>query len=139
MVYTKAWSLDKNNNEQFQTLISDVDNVLLRTDQDKNIYALQSFNVSGGTLLRPTKLMCLSGSGSCTTAFLVDKQSLLKPCNLVTPITDNLQECYDEDEVNAINTPPDNGAVTYPGSAPFFAAPWLVNMIIDAGTTTTLS
>jgi archaellin len=57
-VYTKAWSQDKNNNERFQTLILDVDNILLATDQDKKIHTLHSFKVSGGTLLHPnTKLM----------------------------------------------------------------------------------
>jgi hypothetical protein len=136
-VYTKAWSLDKNDNKWLQTLISDISNVLLATDQDKKIHALHSFKVSGGTLLRPTtKLMCLLGSGSSATAFLVDKQSLLNPCNLVTPTIDNLQECSNEDKVNAINGPPDNGAVTYSGSASFFTDPWLVNMIMDSLTTT---
>jgi hypothetical protein len=116
-------------------LISDINNVLLATDQDKKIHALHSFKVSGGTLLRPTtKLMCLLGSGLSATAFLVDKQSLLNPCNLVTLTIDNLQECSNEDKVNAINAPPDNGAVTYPGSASFFAAPWLVNTIMGTGT-----
>ncbi len=105
------------------------------TDQDKKIHALHSFKVSGGTLLCPTtKLMCLLGLGSSATAFLVDKQSLLHPCNLVTPTINDLQECSEEDEVNAINAPHDNGAVTYPGSASFFAAPWLVNTIMDTGT-----
>jgi hypothetical protein len=57
-VYTKAWSPDKNDNEQFHTLISDIDNVLLATDQDMKIYALHSFKVLGGTLLCPaTKLL----------------------------------------------------------------------------------
>ncbi len=77
--------------------------------------------------------MCLLGSGSSTTAFLVDKQSLLHPCILVTPTIDDLQECSNKDEVNAINAPPDKGTVTYPGSASFFAAPWLVNTIMDTG------
>jgi hypothetical protein len=112
----------------------DIDNILLVTDQDK-IHALHSFKVPGGTLLRPTtKLMCLICSGSCATALLIDKQSLLNPCNLVTPTIDDLQECSNKDEVNTIYAPPDNRAVTNPGLASFFAAPWLVNMIMDAGT-----
>jgi hypothetical protein len=78
--------------------------------------------------------MCLLGSGSSATAFLIDKQSLPNRCNLITPTIGNLQECFDKDKVNAINAPPDNGAVTYPGSASFFAAPWLVNTIMGAGT-----
>jgi hypothetical protein len=62
------------------------------------------------------------------------QQSLLNPCNLVTPTIDDLRECSNKDKVNAINNPPANGAVTYPGSASFFAAPWLVSTIMDAGT-----
>jgi hypothetical protein len=119
MVYTEAWSPDKNNNKRFQTLILDVGNVLLATDQDKKIHALHSFKVSGGTPLHPTtKLMCHLGLGSSATAFLLNKQSLLNPCNLVTPTIYNLQECSNEDKVNAINTPPKNRAVTYPTQHP---------------------
>jgi hypothetical protein len=113
----------------------DVNNVLLAIDQDKKIHALHSFEVSGGTLLCPnTKLMLLLGLGSSATAFLVDKQSLLNPCNLITPTIDNLQVCSDKDEVNSINALPNNGAVTYQGSASFFAAPWLIKTIMDTGT-----
>jgi hypothetical protein len=133
-VYTKAWSLDKNNDKRFQTLILDINNVLLATDQDMKIHALHSFKVLGGTLLRPaTKVLCLLGSGPSAVAFIVDKQSLLNPCNLVTPTIDKLQECSNEDKVNAVIAPPDDGAVTYPGSASFFAAPWLVDVIMAAG------
>jgi hypothetical protein len=38
---------------RFQTLVSDINNVIFATDQDKNIHALHSFKVTGGTLLRP--------------------------------------------------------------------------------------
>ncbi len=63
MVYTEAWSPDKNNNERFQNLISDPDNVLLVTDSDNMIHTLHSFKVVRGTFLCPTsKLMCLLGS-----------------------------------------------------------------------------
>ncbi len=99
------------------------------------IHALHSFKVLGGTLLRPaTKLLCLLGSGPSAATFIIDKQSLLNPCNLVTPTIDELQECSNEDQVNAVIAPPDDGAVTYPGSASFFAAPWLVDVIMATGT-----
>jgi hypothetical protein len=78
-VYTKAWSLDKNEDKRFQTLILDIDNLLLATDQDMKIHALHSFKVLGGTLLRPaTKLLCLLllGSGPSATTFIINKQSL---------------------------------------------------------------
>jgi hypothetical protein len=69
LVYTEAWSPDKNDNERFQNLISDPDNVLLATDSDNMIHTLHSFKVVGGTFLCPTsKLMCLLGSGSYATA-----------------------------------------------------------------------
>ncbi len=52
-VYTKAWSPDKSGDTRFQTLILDINNVVFTVDQDKNIHALHSFKVSGGSLLRP--------------------------------------------------------------------------------------
>jgi hypothetical protein len=104
LVYTEVWSLDKNDNERFQNLISDPDNILLATDSDNMIHTLHSFKIVGGTLLRPTsKLMCLLGSGSYATALLVDKPSILNPCNLATPTID---------EVRTVPAPAENGAVT---------------------------
>jgi hypothetical protein len=135
LVYTEAWSPDKNDDKQFQTLISDIDNILLATDQDMKIHTLHSFKVLGDTLLRPaTKLLCLLGSGPSTVTFIIDKQSLLNPCNLITPTIDELQECSNKEQVNGVIAPPDNRAVTYPRSASFFAAPWLVDVIMAAGT-----
>jgi hypothetical protein len=134
-IYTKAWSPKKSDDVRFQTLISDINSIIFAANQDKNIHALHSFKVAGGTLLRPTtKLMCLLGSGSSVTAFIVDKQSLLNPCNLITPTINELQECFNKDEVNVINAPDDDGAVTYPGSASFFPAPWLSNTVLSSGT-----
>jgi hypothetical protein len=52
-VYTEAWSPNKSGATRFQTLISDIDNVVFGVDNDKNIHALHSFKVSGGSLLRP--------------------------------------------------------------------------------------
>jgi hypothetical protein len=49
------------------------------------------------------------GTGSNATAFLVDKQSYLNPCNLVNPTNDKLQECSAKDKVKAMtNAPVDN-------------------------------
>jgi hypothetical protein len=135
LIYTKAWLPDKSNDMRFQTLISDINSVIFAADQDKNIHTLHSFKVAGGTLLCPTtKLMYLLGSGSSATAFIADKQSLLNSCNLITPTIDELQECSNKDEVNAINAPDDDGAVTYPGSTSFFPAPWLSNTVLSSGT-----
>ena len=79
--------------------------------------------------------MCLvSGSGPSTSAFIDDKQSLLNPCNLITPTIIDLQECSKEDEVNATNATDKNGAITYPGSASFLPAPWLLaDMVLSSG------
>jgi hypothetical protein len=135
LIYTKAWSPDKSEEMRFQTLISDINSIIFAADQNKNIHALHSFKVAGGTLLCPTtKLMCLLGSGLSATAFIVDKQSLLSPCNLITPTIKELQECSNEDKVNAINAPDNDGAVTYPGFASFFPAPWLFDTVLSSGT-----
>ena len=115
-VYTEAWSPDKNDATRFQTLISDIDNVVFAVDHDKNIHALHSFKVSGGSLLRPsTKLMCLLGTGLRETAFIIDRNTLWNPCNMITLTIDDLQECSNKDEVHAINPPAKIREVTYPG------------------------
>jgi hypothetical protein len=135
LIYTEAWLPDKSNDVRFQTFISDINIIIFAADQDKNIHALHSFKVAGGTLLCPTiKLMCLLGSGLSATAFIVDKQSLLNPCNLITPTINELQECSNEDEVNGFNAPDDEGAATYPGSPSFFPVPWLSNTVLSSGT-----
>ena len=135
-VYTEAWSPETNDEARFQTLISGPDNVLLATNNDNKIHALHSFKVMGGSFLRPnsTKLMCLLGTGANATALIVDKQSLLIRNNLITPTIDELEECFDEDDVNAVPMPTEPGEVTYPGSASFLPAPWLVDVIMGANT-----
>jgi hypothetical protein len=134
-VFTKAWSPDKSDAERFQTLVSDINNVVFAVDQDKNIHALHSFKVSGGSLLSPsTKLTCLLGTGSQATAFIIDRQSLLTPCNMITPTIDVLEVCSDEDEVKAVDAPEADGLVTYPGSASFLPAPWLCDTVMSSGT-----
>jgi len=105
-VYTEAWSPNKSDATRFQTLVSDINNVVFAVDQDKNIHALHSFKVSGGSLLRPsTKLMCLLGTGSRATAFIIDQQTLLNPCNMITPTIEELEVCSGDDEVKAVNAP----------------------------------
>jgi hypothetical protein len=90
-VYTEAWSPDKNDATRFQTLISDINNVVFAVDHNKNIHALHSFKVSGGSLLCPSmKLMCLLGTGSRETAFIIDRNTLWNPCNMITPTIDDL-------------------------------------------------
>jgi hypothetical protein len=134
-VYTEAWSPDKSDDTRFQTLISDIDNVVFGVDHDKNIHALHSFKVSGGSLLCPsTKLMCLLGTGLRATAFIIDRQTLLNPCNMITPTIDELQECSNKDEVKAVNAPAKGGLVTYPGFASFLPAPWLRDTVFSSGT-----
>jgi hypothetical protein len=134
-VYTKAWSPDKSDARRFQTLISDINNIVFAVDQDKNIHALHSFKVSGGSLLCPsTKLFCLLGTGLRATAFIIDRQTLLNPCNMITPTIDELQECSNEDEVKAIKAPAADGLVTYPGSSSFLPAPWLRDTVMSSGT-----
>ncbi len=58
-VYTEACSPDKGDDVRFQTLISDINNIIFAADHNKNIHVLHSFKVAGGSLLCPTtKLMC---------------------------------------------------------------------------------
>jgi hypothetical protein len=44
------------------------------------------------------------------------------------------QECSNKEEVKTIEAMDESEAVTYPGSAAFFAAPWLVDTIVNPGT-----
>ncbi len=123
LVYTEAWSPDKTDATRFQALISDINNVLFAVDQDKNIHALHSLKVSGGSLLCPsTKLFCLLGTGLGATAFIIDQQTLLNPCNMITPTIDDLQECSNKDEVKVVKAPAADSLVTYPGSNSFLPA-----------------
>ena len=81
-----------------------------------------------------TKLFCLSGSGSRATDFIIDRQTLLNPCNMITPTIDDLQECSNNNEVKAVEAPAADGLVTYPGSNSFLPAPWLRDTVMSSGT-----
>ncbi len=78
--------------------------------------------------------MCLIGTGSQATAFIIDRQTLLNPCNMITPTIDELQECSNKDKVKAVNAPAEGGLVTYPGAASFLPAPWLRGTVMSSGT-----
>ena len=107
--------------------------VLFATDSNKKLLVLHSFKKAGGALLRPEKkLMCLSGTGALATAFEVSPKTIMADCNLVTPTIDALCECTTAIEVAKIETLDENGLVTYPGSASFLPAPWLVDTVIAA-------
>jgi hypothetical protein len=66
----------------------DANKALLATDNDKNIHALQSFKIAGGTLPCPTTmLMRLLGTGANATALsLLTNQDFQ---NLATSNTNN--------------------------------------------------
>jgi hypothetical protein len=114
-------------------LTVDPDMVLFAADSNKKLLVLHSFKNAGGTLLRPEKkLMCLLGTGSLATVFEVDHLTLMAECNLVTLTINKLWECKTETEVAKVETPEENGLVTYPGSASFLPAPWLADAVIAA-------
>jgi hypothetical protein len=129
-VFTEAWLPEKSRDQRFQMLAADPDMVLFAADSNKKLLVLHSFKNAGGTLLRlEKKLMCLSDTGSLATVFEVDHLTLMAECNLVTPTIDELQECKKETKVAEVETPEENGLVTYPGSASFLPAPWLADAV----------
>jgi hypothetical protein len=97
----------------------------------------QTFKNAGGTLLCPdNKLMCLLGTGASATAIEVNFKELVMNCNLVTPTIEELSECKTASKVSELEAPNKTGLVTYPGSASFLAAPWLVKAVVAANSST---
>jgi len=130
-VFTEAWLPKKSIDQRFQTLTMDPDLVLFATDSNKKLLTHHSFKNAGGTLLHlEKKLMCLLGTGALATALEVNHLTLMAECNLVTPTIDALRECTTAIEVAEVDTPNENGLVTYPGSATFLPAPWLAEAVI---------
>jgi hypothetical protein len=76
--------------------------------------------------------MCLLGTGASSTAIEVNFKELVANCNLVTPTIEELSECKTASKVSELEAPNKTGLVTYPGSASFLAAPWLVNTVMAA-------
>jgi hypothetical protein len=107
--------------------------VIFAAGKNKKLLSLHSFKNAGGTLLRPdNKLMCLLGTGASATAIEVNFKEFVANCNLVTPTIEELSECKTASEVSELEAPNKTGLVTYPGSASFLAAPWLVNTVMAA-------
>jgi hypothetical protein len=132
-IYTEAWSPDKIDEVRFQTLTSDPNMVIFAAGENKKLLTFHSFKNAGGTLLRPdNKLMCLLGTGASTTAIEVNFKELEANCNLVTPTIEKLSECKTASKVSELEAPNKTGQVTYPGSASFLAAPWLVKTVMAA-------
>ncbi len=136
-VYTKAWSPDKNNGEHFQTLTSNPNMVIFAAGKNKKLLTFQSFKNAGSTLLCPdNKMMCLLGTGASATAIEVNFKELVANCNLVTPTIEELSKCKTASKVSELEAPNKTGLVTYPGSAYFLAAPWLVNTVMATNSST---
>jgi hypothetical protein len=132
-VFTEAWLPDKNDEERFQTLTSDPNMVIFAAGKNKKLLTFHSFKNTGGTLLCPdNKLMCLLGTGASATAIEVNFKELVANCNLVTPTIEELSKCKTASKVSELKAPNKTGLVTYPGSASFLAAPWLVNTVMAA-------
>ena len=125
-INTEAWSPDKRTKAMpkgFKLSFWTLTTSSLQWTKTRT-FMLFVFKVSGGSLLHPsTKLMCLLGTGSQATASIIDRQTLLNLCNIITPTIDNLQECSNKNKVKAVNISAKDGAVTYPGSASFLPAP----------------
>jgi hypothetical protein len=107
--------------------------VIFAAGKNKKLLTFHSFKNAGGMLLCPeNKLMCLLGAGASAIAIKINSKQLVANCNLVTPTIDELCECKTADKVSAIKAPNETGLMTYPGSASFLAAPWLVNTVTAA-------
>ncbi len=107
--------------------------VIFTTGENKKLLTFHSFKNAGGTLLcLDNKLMCLLGTGASATAIEVNFKELMANCNLVTPTIEELSKCKTASKVSELEAPNKTGLVTYPGSASFLAAPWLVNTVMAA-------
>ncbi len=132
-IYTEARPPDKNDEERFQTLTSDPNMVIFAAGNNKKLLTFHSFKNAGGTLLRPdNKLMCLLGTGASATAIKVNFKEIVANSNLVIPKIEELSKCKTASEVSELEAPNETGLVTYPGSAFFLEAPWLVNTVMAA-------
>ncbi len=107
--------------------------VIFAAGKNKKLLTFHSFKNAEGMLLHPeNKLMCLLGTGASVIAIEINSKQLVANCTLVTPTINKLCKCKTADEVSAIEAPNETGLVTYPGSASFLAAPWLVNAVMAA-------
>ncbi len=101
--------------------------VIFAAGKNNKLLTFHSFKNAGGTLLHPdNKLMCLLGIGASATAIEVNFKKLVANCNLVTPTIEELSKCKTASKVSELQAPNKTGLVTYPGSASFLTAPWLV-------------
>jgi hypothetical protein len=107
--------------------------VIFAAGKNKKLLTFHSFKNAGSTVLCPeNKLMCLLGTGASAIAIKINSKQLVSNCNLITPTINKLCECKTADKVSAIEAPNKTGLVTYPGSASFLAASWLVNTVMAA-------
>jgi hypothetical protein len=72
------------------------------------------------------------GTGASATAIEVNFKEIVANCNLVTQTIEELSKCKTASKVSELKAPNETGLVTYPGSASFLAAPWLVNTVMAA-------
>ena len=134
VIYTEAWSAERDNDERFGTLISEQDVVIFARDAHRNVFTLHNFKAFGGTLIRPTQKVCaLMGGGSNAPVVQVSVNSLLVDCRFQTPPVEDLMDCTSAFDVENLDTEVENRGV-FNGSATFLGPPWLVQVIMGADT-----
>ncbi len=134
MYLTEAWSPAKDDQQCFQTLISDADNVLLVTNSHKKIHSTTASQSQEAPFFAPTRSCVSFGYRSKCNHTPCRHNILFKPLQPDKADDQRPPGMLQQKQVNEIETPNDAGEVTYPGSASFFAAPWLVEMIMNTKT-----
>ena len=119
------------------SLTQEIDTVIFGASNDGSINLFHSPKNFGGTRTHPTnKVGCLMGLGTQATCVQLDLKSALKSCNIKTPILDALTSCKTKEEFEALQC---SSVMTFPGSAIFISAPYLLEAVVEASTTDALS
>ena len=134
--FSNILSSDATHAAKLQSLIEEIDTVILAADGSNNIMIMHSLKNLGGTRSRPeNKVVGMLGMGSQAISVLINLNSAFADCNIVVPTVQQLAECETAQDVADIPAPTATGLIGFEGSAIFIPGPVLRNAILTANTT----
>jgi hypothetical protein len=82
------------NAEKLQSLVEEIETVILAANTIRNIMILLSPKNFGGSRICPdNKVTCMLGSVSQAVCILVDLNTALVNCNIIVPLVQELSKC----------------------------------------------
>ena len=130
--FTAALSSELEDDERVESLVEEIDTVILAADADAQLLIIHSPKRFGGTRSRATgKIVGLMGLGAEAQRVIINEDTAVLACKIKTPTFGAIRGCALGTDIEGLRS---SSSVTFEGAAIFIPAPWLRDVILMADT-----